>query len=84
MNLDSVSSNGALMIVNALYFNSAWSVTFEDLPDLQEFITLEGEQVKTQMVTRSSYQNIMAQFKLFEPLDLEFIAVAIPYLGKEV
>lgn len=82
--LDSVSSDAALLIVNALYFNAAWTVAFDDLPDPQEFTTLKGQKVLTNMVTRSSYQNIVAEFTLFSPLNMEFTALAIPYLGDQV
>lgn len=68
-----------MLIVNALYFKAAWSVTFEDAEQLMDFTNENGDQIKTKMMTRSSFQNTVIGFTTDLLPNGKFIAIAIPY-----
>lgn len=78
--MDQVSGDAKFLIVNALYFNGAWTKTFNDLPDHQDFTYPDGSKTKIPMLVRNeSRHNSAAVFETELRPNVRFTAVSIPY-----
>ena len=77
---DSVPSETALLIVNALYFKAAWSYVFDEVVQQQPFTKTNGKRILIPMVKRTSRQQVATIFQSeLVSRQSNFTAVAIPY-----
>ena len=65
-----------MLIVNALYFKSAWTIRFEKANELKPFHLANGDIIPTQMMTResSNYKGVGFNYG-----NNKFTAISIPY-----
>lgn len=78
--IDSVDDNAKMIIVNALFFQGAWALKFNE-GKKQFFIKSDGKKVLTPMITRDSKKQTAAAFNtdLLKGISSKCIALAIPY-----
>jgi len=77
--MDEVSGDARFIIVNALYFNGAWTKTFEDA-ECQDFTHTDGTKTKMEMMVRKdSNDNTAATFQTNLRSNVNYNVVAIPY-----
>jgi len=75
--IDSVPSDTAALIINALYFKASWAKSFEDGKP-QEFTMFNDSKVLVNMMTRDSQKQAVAHFST-DLIRGRAVAVAIPY-----
>ena len=78
---DSVDDNARMVIVNALFFQGAWALKFDEKKRKQFFTKSNGKKILIPMMTRESKKQTYAEFNtdLLKGVTSKCIALAIPY-----
>jgi len=79
--IDSVDDNARMVIVNALFFQGAWALKFDEKKRKQFFTKSNGKKILIPMMTRESKKQTYAEFNtdLLKGVTSKCIALAIPY-----